>query len=222
MKKLWLVVVYLMLFVGVSVAQEVQVSEILKYAKTYDFSFLMCNDTVFNSADVEKATQLEQLGFKVASNNLKQRIEIFKKLSKITEYEYLCFDNKDIGTFLNQLPTINPYILYSSFVSNNAIGYDNATWQLPDGQIIVIKFNKSKTEELRKPEIIDKNGYAWIETPIDQYKEIPTKEVLGSLEKAQSRNIFDYFTIATIEKSKDPMLLGRIEGSDKRFFIGLW
>jgi hypothetical protein len=105
-----------------------------------------------------------------------------------------------------------------------AQNYNQVSMTLPDGQVIVLEFGYKEQVKVnhRPTQYIYRNGYDWVETPIETYLYIPTAEVLSSLEKAQSRNIFDYFTVATIEKSKDPILLGRIEGSEKRFFIGLW
>jgi len=73
--------------------------------------------------------------------------------------------------------------------------------------------------------VSDANGdaWAWVETPVKDYKAVPPKDVLLKMEEHKARGIFDSFTIASVEKIKDPLLLGRVEGvDDRRFFIAQW
>jgi hypothetical protein len=62
-------------------------------------------------------------------------------------------------------------------------------------------------------------------TELDRYGKVPPDEVLVALAQAQDRGCFDYFEVADIESVTivpDPLLLGRIRGSDVYFFITQW
>lgn len=62
-------------------------------------------------------------------------------------------------------------------------------------------------------------------TKLEQYGKVPPDEVLVALAQAQDRGCFDYFEVADIESVKivpDPLLLGRVEGSEVYFFITQW
>lgn len=64
--------------------------------------------------------------------------------------------------------------------------------------------------------------FEWTETPIDQYATLPPEDALKSLEINKSRQVFDYFTIASVNAVKDPLLLGRIVGKKERWFLAQW
>jgi hypothetical protein len=57
---------------------------------------------------------------------------------------------------------------------------------------------------------------------ISDYAQVPPDHVLASLETAQERGCFDFFCIASIQKVKDPLLFGRIDGCDNLFYIDGW
>lgn len=68
-------------------------------------------------------------------------------------------------------------------------------------------------------------GYMWTwkEVPVSEYKAVPPKDVLLKLAEHRARGCFDGFTIASVEKIKDPLLLGRVDGvSDRRFYVAQW
>lgn len=60
---------------------------------------------------------------------------------------------------------------------------------------------------------------------IAEYGEVPPAEVLGKVKEAKERNCFDYFEVAkveTVEVRPDPIIFGRINGIDDRFFVAQW
>jgi len=64
-------------------------------------------------------------------------------------------------------------------------------------------------------------------TAIEDYSEMPPRDVLIALRHAKATGIFDRFEIATITnrehvRDPDPILFGRIEGTGDRFFIAEW
>ncbi len=76
----------------------------------------------------------------------------------------------------------------------------------------------------------------WIQpvyTRVQMYDKVPPTNVLESLRKAKELDCFDYFEILTLGQArhveyiplpqpKDPVLFGRINGSDNRYFIDQW
>lgn len=58
---------------------------------------------------------------------------------------------------------------------------------------------------------------------ISDYTQLPPNSVLESLKKAQEKKCFDDFHIAYIEKVKDPILFGKINGFENLYFyIDQW
>ena len=64
--------------------------------------------------------------------------------------------------------------------------------------------------------------YAWEEVPIATYNGIPPENVLLVLKEQKEKELFDDFTIASVESIKDPLLLGRVNGVQERFFLAQW
>lgn len=64
----------------------------------------------------------------------------------------------------------------------------------------------------------------WVETRIEIYNGCPPERAVASLMRAKKRDAFDYFTVAKVEHKtiRDPLLLGRIDGVEDRFFIAQW
>jgi len=64
--------------------------------------------------------------------------------------------------------------------------------------------------------------YEWKETPIESYETVPPDSVLKVMSEHKSRNLFDSFTIASVNAVHDPLLLGRLRECDDRYFISQW
>ena len=64
--------------------------------------------------------------------------------------------------------------------------------------------------------------FKWTEVDVREYEGLPPKSVIDIFKEHKRRNLFDYFTIASVNAVHDPLLLGRIDGSSERFFIGQW
>ena len=64
--------------------------------------------------------------------------------------------------------------------------------------------------------------FVWKEMRIADYEGIPPKPVLSKLAEEKKKNLFDEFTIATVEGVKDPLLLGRFKDNSDRFFLAQW
>jgi hypothetical protein len=57
---------------------------------------------------------------------------------------------------------------------------------------------------------------------LKEYQGVPPVEVLGKLAEAQERKCFDAFDVMSVAKMDDPLLFGRIDGCNDRFFIAQW
>ncbi len=58
---------------------------------------------------------------------------------------------------------------------------------------------------------------------IKDYKKLPPDHVLESLKAAQEKDLFDTFHVAYIERTKDPILFGKIKAfKNLYFFIDQW
>ena len=64
--------------------------------------------------------------------------------------------------------------------------------------------------------------YVWTETRVEKYTSVPPQEVLDTFDAHKKRNVFDYYTIASVNAVKDPLLLGRVDGRSERWFIAQW
>lgn len=62
-------------------------------------------------------------------------------------------------------------------------------------------------------------------TNLAEYGKIPPEPCLAQLERAHQRNCFDWFEVAdisTVVQRPDPIIFGRINGCEDRFFITQW
>lgn len=78
------------------------------------------------------------------------------------------------------------------------------------------------TQDFLSPSKERISGFMWKEERIDQYEALPPAHALTALKTAKAKEIFDYFTIASVSHVKDPLLLGRIHGSEDRFYLAQW
>lgn len=83
----------------------------------------------------------------------------------------------------------------------------------------IAEFNQKLYDETR----IDSEGYKYLSfTPIEAYEKFPPQSVLDSLQTALDRKCFDNFQVAHIERVKDPILFGYVQGCTDAFFIDQW
>lgn len=64
--------------------------------------------------------------------------------------------------------------------------------------------------------------FVYEEIPIDVYAGVPPADVLESLKEHQANKCFDYFAIGLVKQIKDPILWGRIDDDERRWFIRQW
>lgn len=65
-------------------------------------------------------------------------------------------------------------------------------------------------------------NYLWNEVRIENYNALPPEPVLNRLKDDQVLKCFDYYTIASVNEVRDPLLLGRINESNDRYFVAQW
>jgi len=195
-----------------------------------------------NTEVIDRALELEELGFKDVANKLIGKIELAEKLKKVVEYKYIKITETNIKEYLEEkverynrehkkkkrgsecmLIADNGYFGISADVTySNPYSYffknTNNTEEPKHGIEIIVK----QTNDYYSNNKNTIGRFEWTETPIDQYKTIPPQLVLDTLKTHQDRHIFDYFTIAKVNQVVDPLLLGRIEGITDRFFLCQW
>lgn len=84
------------------------------------------------------------------------------------------------------------------------------------------------TDETFRARTVDYNNggeigqYVWTEVPVESDAGIPPMEVLRKFGEEKLKKVFEFFTVASVNAIKDPLLLGRIHGSGSRYFIAQW
>lgn len=62
-------------------------------------------------------------------------------------------------------------------------------------------------------------------TPLERYEKVPPGEVLTKLKEARAMGCFDRFEVAHVVARKevpDPIVFGRVDGCEDRFFVAQW
>lgn len=62
----------------------------------------------------------------------------------------------------------------------------------------------------------------WHERTLDSSSHLPPPKVVEAIKIHQDRKVFDYLTIACVLNVPDPIVFGRLNDSDDRFFIAQW
>ena len=194
-----------------------------------------------------KAEELRQLGFKEASRELQEKVDMHHRLKEISKGNYLNITERKIKAYLKL--KVNKYnkehqerekenidtSLSPSWIFLNDTEYRLSSSVAISGldvningelQWIENKETKQKGEtfsentcDYMKTDKDTIGRFIWTETPVKDYKDIPPASILEIIKDHVKRNIFDYFTIASVSHIVDPILLGRVYGSEERFFI---
>ena len=192
-------------------------------------------------SSITTQNELEELGFKKISNNILSKIEVKKKINNIAKYKYLKITDLMIHTYLaNKVKEYNKIheklktssILYGN-IQGNELGDISYTYRFsPDPWAILHMSPDNKNNKITEivkqtcdyysGEKMTIGKFVWKECPIEEYESVPPKEVLTKLRMHKDRLLFDYFTIASVENIKDPLLFGRIKETEDRYFIAQW
>lgn len=217
---------------------------------------------------LNKAAQLEELGFKDAAIELKAKALKTLRLAKLTEFKYIKITTEMIQKFLDrkaeqynkehpiEKSAESPRYIFSTGINglgsalggitffnssetamqqiaaqqqyaapaNTFIAFDNPNigngLSIGVSGVRYIPSMMARTNDFTTGKGIGQ--YKWLEQDIKQLKKLPPDNVLNKLATEKERNLFDYFTVARLEELPDPLLLGRIDGSEDRFFIAQW
>ena len=154
--------------------------------------------------------------------NLRQ--EIMKETPPTTKLEV----SPDAAQRLQQVQTRLKKLGFKAAAANMdtaaklAVAYDE--YQFIE-QSAVNAFNAKLREDTLREDSRARDYKKMIFVALDKYGEVPPPTVLDKLENAMSKGIFDNFEIAKIDwvhEMKDPIIFGRINGSDDRFYIAQW
>ena len=147
----------------------------------------------------EYVKQLEELGFG----------SLGVKKERIKEFNCLVISEKKISDYLTRCYEHN-YPLHNQLWFD--ISKDNLTIR-----------GWGRKKRFEDTHLIESR---WREVNITEVQEVPPINVLPALKTWKERNVFDYYTIATVKVEKaplrDPFLLGRIIGDSNRYFIAQW
>lgn len=194
-------------------------------------------------AAIAEANSLKDLGFNTAAAEIMVRATRKGKLNRIAEQKYVVITNEKIEEFLRRKaavvarPTQDRFDRFmGGFTSEIRLGKQMLSADIANSVMMHFQRQAQLASEsawfsLTAQSIpstlaaIDARGDRWVwnEVPVADYKAIPPKDVLVKMAEHKARGCFDSFTIASVEKIHDPLLLGRIEGVlDRRWYIAQW
>lgn len=197
---------------------------------------------------LDKSRDLFDLGFRDLANSLKEKAEAQMRLNELVKYNYICLTKKKIQKFLDNKAaaynkgsqrmgqlrdqTMSAFQQYAAHLSTiltspnvNEVGspiYYGGAW---DGSIAPqmgdeIMAASTCDAMTTKPGTIGR--FVWTETRLENYKTLPPDNILTTLKEHKARNVFHYFTIASVNEINDPLLLGRVHGCDDRYYLAQW
>lgn len=210
--------------------------ELIDKAKTED-------EQNVKESTLNVGNELKDLGFNKISDKILKSIQLKNKITVIAKQKYLKITTKMIEDYLNnkadeydkihyKIDKNIPIVYGNDLIPNYFITRDTPVYfnnyslssftekkeEAPSKKIIMVKYTcdykSNKTGTIGK--------FVWEECPIEEYEGIPPKEVLDKLRIHKEKELFDYFTIASVKNIKDPLLFGRINNNDNRYFIAQW
>ena len=192
--------------------------------------------------------ELKELGFNKISDKILKSVRLKNRITNIAKQKYLKITTEMINSYLDN--KVNEYNKIHGIIGKDSVLTDLTSSEDVGGYLIPhnissqvykrIHYSWSSDTSLPvrndfKIIIIEKHTcdyfssqtgtigkFVWKECPIEEYDGIPPKEVLDKLRIHKDKELFDYFTIASVENIKDPLLFGRINESDNRYFIAQW
>jgi len=221
--------------------------------------------------NLDRAAELEALGFHSMAEEIVKQIQFKDKLNRISEFNYLKITEEKIGKFLDK--KVELYNANHGKAPKEEMNYAHLAhvmdyWRVAargGGMSFMEQERQQMALALSQPLFGARGGsgfggfsneaggewwpgvftpmsksitisrrtcdyttggeigqFLWKETPLSEYKALPPKDVLETLKIHKDRNLFDYFTIASVEHIKDPLLFGRIKNSTDRYFVAQW
>ena len=152
--------------------------------------------------------ELSNAGLTEKAKELEATLQLQEKLRKAEEDGYISFGDKEIEAFL-MWKAEHADIEHKTLDQNEEAFFTDT----------IVRYSV-KTE----PSYADVE-FNWRETPVCNYKGNPPSGILKKIIEENKKGIFDELRIVTVSKevlAKDPLLIGRINGSEQRFFIAQW
>ena len=178
-------------------------------------------------AAAQKARQLNELGFSNAAGMVLSRVNKIAPALKVVPHKFVCVTPDKIRRFLVRKATAYNAKSDSRFENVSVSDYldqvrksgwavHNQHGSVPEAYYEIPTVDISRTA----PGTIGR--FAWREELIRNYDGVPPEPVLAKLAEVKKLNLFDEFTVATVETVHDPLLLGYMKGNDNRWFIAQW
>lgn len=203
-----------------------------------------------NYAALDRARQLAALGFDRLAQEISQKVLRDEKMECIVREKYPVVTPDRINAFLKKVvDCYNEKVVkkhgkksrdhyedalttFGDINSTTNTWWDTSTsfstgtsfnWRQLSGSIPLDSPRFiAMTNDFLTPSEDRVAGFAWKEVPVKDYDALPPDHALAALKCAQAKEIFDEFVIASVNKVKDPLLLGKIAGSEDRYFIAQW
>lgn len=145
--------------------------------------------------------ELKALGLNAAADKIQRKLDLKKKLT--IAYEHYRFVSPQIVARFQEELKKKTYEI-----------------QEQDG-----KWKKGSESDLNR-RILQNTRYDQLAfVRLADYGEVPPAEALGELKTAVDRGCFDTYEVAKIQsfqKVEDPIIFGRINGCEDRFFVCQW
>lgn len=171
-----------------------------------------------------KAERMEAMGFEVVAKKIRADVQLGRYLERVGIHGYIAITQAKIDAFIER-KNESFRVEYEAekaieeapkkvgiFGKKNALVPTKTAYDLASDRIF-----RSMFRGFDGPPTA-----CWEESALKDYTGIPPQHVLDALKLAKDRSCFDAFTIATVRKVKDPLLLGNINGCPDRFFIAQW
>lgn len=166
---------------------------------------------------IENAAKLEANGFISAAKKVLVKAEAMEKMARLSQFNYIEVTHDNICRFLNK-----KLALYEIANGRKCVEQP-VTCEYSDGFACTLRVMGSYYRTLAQTTGVTQ--LQWKEVQIRDYAGIPPIDIVDKLTIHKARNIFDEFTVASLEFTKkivDPIIFGRIKDDPRRFFIAQW
>lgn len=193
---------------------------------------------------LKKAEDLRELGFRYMASRLSQKARTEARLNSLAKEKYTRITSVDIQNFLNKKAAFYSWqnrgkdekdvtlqefekmiggITGQRLQEYSGLFSSRTTWSpYSPSDTTASNILFANTTDLLSDQPGKIGRFMWIETRVDDYGQVPPEPVLQALRAEKKKNLFDYFTIASVNSIQDPVLLGRIDGLNDRYFLFQW
>jgi len=198
------------------------------------------NNTKVASA-FKRASEMAALGFKKVAEDLVKKAKLEEKLNRLSLYKYVAITPDKIKAFLEAKADAynkqyegskwstpradsNWHVFYTGYSTYRTVNVWGSNPLLVDEAPTTQKHKCFEAPTVHRSSTAKGTiGYfRWKEEKVEDYGALPPESVLKTYAEHKERRLFDYFTIASVEGIHDPLLLGRLNDDETRYYIAQW